>query len=384
MNRRDFIKSAAGLALGLRGGAAAARESFPGKSWAWRAPAEAGLRKAELRRIADYLGGRGMIVRGGWAVFRWGDPSRAGDVASAAKPIYTHFLIRAVEQGKLAGFDTRLIEYEPRLKNLNPTLGYKDRRITFRHCANQISCYGVAEAPGTAFDYNDFQMALFWDTLFLKVYGATLKTVDERVMRPGLSDPLQCEDSPSFLAFGLKDRPGRVRISPRDFCRFGLLYLRKGNWRGRQIVSVEHARMAVSRPLPLSLPRTAGRAAEMIPGQRSIGSRDVPDNQTDHFGSYSWLWWVNGVRRSGRRLWPDAPKRVFTCLGHKHGQRGMAAIPEWDIVLSWNDTRLGEKPWKDQQRDPHPLNEVFRLLRRSLGAATREHSGPTRVKQGSA
>jgi hypothetical protein len=112
-------------------------------------------------------------------------------------------------------------------------------------------------------------------------------------------------------------------------------------------------------------------AAEMIADQRTIGSRNIPDNQTDHYGSYSWLWWVNGIRKSGERFWPSAPAVVYSCLGHKHGKRGMAVIPEWDIVLSWNDSLLDKKPWNDPEKDPHPLDEVFRLLGDSL---KRNHS----------
>jgi hypothetical protein len=109
----------------------------------------------------------------------------------------------------------------------------------------------------------------------------------------------------------------------------------------------------------------------MIAGQRTIGSRQLPDDQTDHFGSYSWLWWVNGLRSSGALLWPDAPTEVYACLGHRHGKRGMAVIPAWRIVMSWNDSRLDEYPWNDTTTDPHPLNEVFRLL----GSSLKHHAG---------
>ena len=36
--------------------------------------------------------------------------------------------------------------------------GFKDRNITWRHMANQVSCYEIGAKPGTAFDYNDWQM----------------------------------------------------------------------------------------------------------------------------------------------------------------------------------------------------------------------------------
>jgi CubicO group peptidase (beta-lactamase class C family) len=209
-------------------------------------------------------------------------------------------------------------------------------------------------------------MALFFDTLFLKVYGTSFDSVDAQVMTPLLARPLECQDRPSFMAFGTRDRPGRLKISPRDFCRFGLLYLRGGAWRGRQIVSADHVQLVHKSPLPLTIPRTQAKAADMLSDQRSIGSRRIPDDQTDHFGSYSWAWWVNGKRRSGQLMWPAAPPHVYACLGHAHGKRGMAVVPAWDIVLSWNDTALDRKPWPDQQTDPHPLNEVFRLLDQAL------------------
>lgn len=333
----------------------------PGAAWESRSPAQLGMDPAPLDAIRDYLGGRGCIVRGGYMVYTWGDQALRSDVASACKPWFSHFLFKAVEDGRLPGLDTKAVAYAPCLNGLNADLGFKDRDITFRHLATQTSCYGVREAPGAAFDYNDWQMALFWDTLFKKVYGATDDNVDARVLHPLLTDRLQCQDRPTMTAFGANRRPGRVAVSVRDFARFGLLYARRGEWNGAALISRAHATAAVSSPLPLSIPRTAGESAEMCPGQRSLGSEAIPDDQADHDGSYSWLWWVNGVRRNGRRFFPDAPADAFAALGHKHGMRGVAGIPRWDVIIAWNDTTLGHRPG-----DPHPLNEVFRLLRTAL------------------
>jgi len=330
---------------------------WPGVHWATQTPAEAGLARESLEEIAAYLEGRGCIIRKGYLVYQWGDIVKRGDVASAVKPWFSTFLFMALEQGKIESLDTPLATLVPSLNDINPDLNYKDREITFRHAANQTSCYGVTEAPGTAFDYNDWQMALFADTLFSTIYDADWDTVDEKVLGPMLTDVLGCEDAPTLSAFGQKGRRGRLGISPRDFARFGLLYLREGRWRDRQVLSREHATMAVSSPLPAALPQSTGQAAEMIPGQRSLGSERVPDNQTDHYGSYSWLWWVNGADRDGERRWPDAPANVFCALGHRNGQRGIAVVPGLDVVISWNDTSLGERP-----ESPQPLNEVFRLL----------------------
>ncbi|MGB2823023.1 MAG: serine hydrolase, partial [Phycisphaerae bacterium] len=252
--------------------------------------------------------------------------------------LYSHFLFRAVEEGKLSGVDEKAVKFEPRRAQINARLGHKDRDITFRHLANQTSCYGLIERPGTAYAYNDWQMALFWDTLFLKVYGATYDTVDDKVLRPLLTAPIGCEDKPTMMAFGAKDRAGRVAISPRDFCRFGLLYLRGGKWRDRQLIGARFTKMAGGEPVPNAIPRAGNKAAEMIPHQRSIGSRNIPDNQTDHMGSYSWLWWTNGVDRAGKRHWADAPTDTFGAFGHG-GIRAMVILPSLDLIVSWNDSK---------------------------------------------
>ena len=335
----------------------AAEPVFPRQQWETKLPGEVRLDPDALKTFSDYVGGRGCVVRHGYLVYTWGDAAKRGDVASAAKPVYAHFLFKAIEDGKIAGLDEKIVKWAPRLADLNKTLGFKDRDIAWQHLATQTSCYGVAEKPGAAFCYNDWQMALFFDTLFVKVYGATHDTVDEKIFRPLLADTLGCQDEPTMMAFGKGDRAGRLAISPRDFARFGLLYLRKGNWDGKQLISEKHAAMAIDRPLPNSIPRSEGKPAEMLAGQRSIGSQNVPDNQTEHFGSYSFLWWTNGVDREGARMWPDAPADTFGAFGHG-GPRALVVIPSLDIVVSYNDAKL--EGWTSGQENP--TNRAMKLL----------------------
>jgi len=327
------------VALLASGVFAAVEPVYPGKEWATRGPAEIGLDAAKLKAFSDYAGGFGCVVRHGYMVYTWGDAARRQDVASAAKPVYAHFLFKALQDERISSLDKPVCKWEPRLKRINAKLGGKDARITWRHMANQISCYGLAEEPGTAYAYNDWQMALLFDTLFTRVYGATHETVDAKVFHPQLTDVIGCQDNPTFLAFGTKDRAGRLAISPRDFARFALLYLRGGKWKNKQLISPELAKMAVTDPVPNAIPRAGNTAAEMIPGQRSIGSRRIPDNQTDHMGSYSWLWWINGVDREGKRHWPDVPVNAYGCFGHG-GIRAVVVIPDLELVVSWNNTRI--------------------------------------------
>jgi CubicO group peptidase (beta-lactamase class C family) len=317
---------------------------FPGKTWAVKPPAQLGLDAAKLDRLRDLMGGRGCVVRRGHLVYSWGDVSRSADVASACKPVFVYFLFKAIEEGKIPSLDSPVVRWEPRLDGLNAALPFKDRKITWRHLASQTSCYGVQESPGTAYDYSDFNMALLFDTLMEKVYDVSRDQADAEVLRPRLTELLECEDRPTLMVFGVEDRPGRLGISVRDFARFGLLYLRQGQWNGKQIIPREHALQAVTSPVVAAVPRTQGKAAEMIPGQRSLGGKN---NQTDHLGSYSLAWWINGVDRDGRRHWPDVPHDAFAALGHG-GRRGLAVIPSLDLVLSWNDSRLNGPETEDR------------------------------------
>ena len=61
-------------------------------------------------------------------------------------------------QATVDGNEPRL---EPRLKALN---NGKDASMAWRHLASQMSGYGWSEPPGQAYAYNDYALALYYDT----------------------------------------------------------------------------------------------------------------------------------------------------------------------------------------------------------------------------
>jgi CubicO group peptidase (beta-lactamase class C family) len=207
----------------------------------------------------------------------------------------------------------------------------------------QTSCYGVEERPGQAYDYSDFNMALLFDNLFYRVYGSSVDHVTDDVLRPWLTQVIGCEDEPRF------NTKGRLAASPRDMARFGLLYLRGGNWAGKQILSPESVRTILGSSLKNDIPRTKGKQAEMIAEQRSIGGGS---NQTDHFGSYSFAWWTNGIDRQGKRHWPAAPEDTFAAVGH-FGKRALVVIPSRELILVWNESQI---------KGPEMENQAIALL----------------------
>lgn len=306
------------------------RGVFPGEEWEERSPEEAGLSLGGLQQFSQLVGGRGCVVRDGYLIFSWGDISRSADIASAGKPFYSHLLFRAIESGLLESADDSVLPFQPCLNDLNADLGYKDRLLTFRHLAFQTACLGYVDPAGGAFDYNDRTMGFFWDTLVNRVFDIPWTDANEQLFIPELTGPLKFQDEFSFPIVGRMR--GRISISPRDFARLGYLYMNEGRWDGRQIVSRRHVKLAGSDALSLNIPRTLGQEAQNCE-MHSIGGGG---NQTDHHGGYSWLWWINGLARDGRRWWYDAPEDMYAALGHC-GQRGMAVLPSARIVVSWND-----------------------------------------------
>jgi CubicO group peptidase (beta-lactamase class C family) len=348
--RAAFSLVAFGLSTSLT-----AAEVVPAETWEQRSPEEVGLDRAKLDELARFVGGRGCVVRGGYLVYLWGDVSKSGDIASAVKPVISTLMLMAVQDGKLRTVDDLVAVYEPRLKELNDG---KDAAITWRHLANQTSGYGLIERPGEAYSYNDYALALYYDTLMGKVYGAD----GTDVLKTQLAEPLEFEDRFTFDAFGRKDRRGRMAASVRDMARFGLLHLRGGRWRDKQLVSRELVNLAIGSPLAADTPLTSGMEAAMLMGQRSIGgSRNITLVGP---GYYSFNWWLNRTDRAGRRLYVDAPTDAYVASGHG-GKRSLWIIPSLDVVVSWNDS-----PIDDHNRSPGNAesknNQAARLITRAV------------------
>ncbi|MCS6858833.1 MAG: serine hydrolase [Abditibacteriales bacterium] len=303
---------------------------YPGATWAKRAPEEVGLSRAKLDALRDMVGGRGCVVRHGYMVYTWGDVSKSGDIASAVKPVISTLLLFAVQEGKLKSVDDKVADFEPRLKTLN---GGKDAGITWRHLASQTSGYGLAEPPGIAYAYNDFALALYYDVLTQKVFQEDGTTV----LKTRLADALQFEDPYTFTAF--QDRPGRMAVSVRDLARFGLLYLRSGMWRDKQLLRPELIQLVLSSPVPADTPLTSSQGAPMLPNQRSLGGgKNITPIGP---GFYSFNWWLNRTDKNGNRLFVDAPPDAYVASGHS-GKRTLWVIPSFDLIVCWNDANVDD------------------------------------------
>ena len=301
--------------------------------------AAAGLDPERLHAFAEGVAGDGVVVRHGAVAFTWGTPEKSLDIGSASKAFYSFLVLKAVEEGRIPSLDQPVVQWLPELGTLNAALDHKDARITWRHLINQTSCYGVSEAPGSAFDYNDYQTGLLWILLFEKVY----KTSGEaalKILNQELFQPIGVKNGPGFRLLDPEHRLCRLVISPLDMARFGLVFLHDGKWGDKQIISPEHVSLVRNSPLPLTLPRTAGKDAEMLPGAPSYGAGK---DQDDHLGCYSQMWWLNKRDRKGELCFPSAPEDAFAAIGFG-GQTVLMVVPSLDLIVCWNTKSIFRGP----------------------------------------
>ena len=355
---KTLLLLAAAIVAGMQLHAAVADSSdqvFPGEHWQICSPMDVGLSPEKIAALTNVVGGRGCVVRHGRLAFTWGDPAKSFDVASAFKPLLSTLLWIAIQEHRLPGPDALVADFEPRLKTLNDA---KDAAITWRHLASQTSGYGLSEKPGEAYSYNDFALALYYDTLTERVFG----TNGTEVLRTRLAEPLQFEDRYTFNAFGSNNRPGRLALSCRDFARFGLLVLRQGRWRDRQLIPASAFVAMTNSLVSPGLPLTHGKETAMLTNQRSIGgTRNITPVGP---GYYSFNWWLNQTNAAGQRLFVDAPPDAFAASGHG-GMRVLFLVPSLDLIVCWNDSRIEDHD-KSPGNPATKMNQAARLIREAV------------------
>ena len=119
----------------------------------------------------------------------------------------------------------------------------------------------------------------------------------------------------------------QLNLSAREAARFGLLFLNRGHWNGKQLVSErwvdEATRVQVSGTVP----------------------HGFAERSSEGPGEYGFNWWVNGVKPNGQRKFPGAPSHTFCGAGHNNNR--CFIIPEWNMVIVrlGLDGSAGDRVW---------------------------------------
>jgi CubicO group peptidase (beta-lactamase class C family) len=257
-----------------------------------------------------------MLVRHGKVVAEgWWSPYAAGDVHimySVTKSFTSTAVGFAVQEGRLS-VDDLVLSFFPDLAPAEPAAQMKAMRIrdllmmSTGHQQDTADLLRarkdgawtraflateVAHKPGTHFLYNSGASYML-AAIVQKVSGQTV----EAYLQPRLFDPLGIEQHPWGLSpEGVNLGDGGLSIKTEDLAKFGLLYLQKGMWNGRRLLSAEWIEAATSR-------------------QTSSGS--APDSNWDH--GYGYQFWRN--KTTGFRA--DGAFGQFSFV-----------LPEYDVVLA--------------------------------------------------
>ena len=269
----------------------------------------------------------GMILRHGYIVAEWGDTKRVDMTFCVTKSYLSTLLGVALDQGLVKDVYDRVGDYV----HDGAYDSEHNQKITWHMTAQQTSewegtLHGkpdvadrrrgrdrTLQEPGTFWEYNDVRVNRFALSL-LHVWKQPLP----EVLKEKIMDPIGASRSWQWLGYDNADHEidgRRMRsvaggghwgdglfISSRDHARFGLLFLRKGKWEDRQLVS-----------------------------ERWVKGAATP---TDIRPNYGYMWWLN----TNREEWPNVPEDSFAALGG--GGNVIWIYPEQDlvVVVRWLDS----------------------------------------------
>lgn len=341
------------VVLLLMGQAAAQTSVFPGTTWQEASPESQGVSTSRLHAAFSYLRGyltidETVVIRHGYMIWRGDDIARRRNVQSCTKSVVSTLLGELISDGRLT-LSTKVATFVPTIDDQYSTY----HSITFRHFATMTSGYDMADLPSGydcdaqgRCDQNQYRLAprpplfspgtrfRYWDDAMLEnSYALTVaarqslhRLFSERIAAPiGMQnwswDTMKKQDGTvqkTPAGYTVYNGTKGLNVDAQNLARFGLLFLRRGQWKQQQLVSSSWVNAATAVQVPASMPQNT----DMEP--RQLGA-----------GTYGYNWWVNGRKPDGQRKWPHAPSRTYMASGAGHNW--LFVIPEWDMVI----VRLG-------------------------------------------
>jgi len=275
-----------------------------------------------------------LIARHGRLVFEeyYGDASRDAphNVQSMMKSVSSALVGIALRKGLITSVEEKVLDYLPEYRNAvaDPAM----REITIRHLLTMSS--GLDEVPlsfdkalddpialilqqrllcppGHGFKYSSAAAHLLGEVLRKATGRAVLEFAETELFRPlGIQRVVWYADKTGLQSGGMS---GLLRS--RDMLKLGELYLRKGSWRGKEIISPSYIEDSVR-----------------------------VQNAGDFFGErvrYGYMWWIATV----------GGHQAFYARGY--GGQYLMVIPTADLVV------LCTSDWKQPEYPAH-----FKLLER--------------------
>jgi CubicO group peptidase (beta-lactamase class C family) len=312
-----------------------AAERFPGKSWERIAnPSTVGYSRAGLDRAAAIAKSEKtsalMVVVDGRVLLEYGDMSELSYIASVRKSILSMLYGKYVEDGSVR-IDRTLADLQ-----INDVGGLMDieRTATIENLLGARSgVFHPASYPGDALAFAPPRGSQKPGTYYLYSNWDfnTLGTIFEQLTHQNIYDALQTDIAGPIemedFERSRQTKEGRdeisihkaypIVVSTRDMARIGLLMLRDGRWRDRQIVPRVWVRMST---------RLVTRHREINPVVWQWGTGRA---------GYGYLWWVEDR---------DDPADPLDGAYSARGAFGqfIYVIPKLDMVVAHKVVRCEE------------------------------------------
>ena len=284
--------------------------------------------------------GSGMIVRHGQLVHSWGDIDKKQDMKSVTKSMGGIVFGLALDANKVA-LRGKGIDYMPTFGTPPTANATQAQAITLAMLATHTSGFEKEDnqangettsiikfTPGTTWSYSDaglnwladvlttvnqedlstLAQRQVWSVIGLNRGGAN---TDDVAWRPNAQRPATRPGS----TLQYRELASGIQANTNAMARVGLLFLRKGTWKGTQVLSE-----AFVTQVHTALPENAG--LPMVPPHPG---EKFPNAQTD----YGVLWWTN---KSGTM--PNVPTDTFWAWGL--GEELIVVIPSLDLVIVRN------------------------------------------------
>ena len=276
----------------------------------------------------------GVIIRHGYLIAEWGEPERVDMTFSVTKSFVSTTVGLALDRGLIGNVNEKVKRYVP----TGEFDSEHNSKITWDHLLRQTSdwegtLWGKPDwadrppanqplldyknrkrnEPGTSYKYNDTRV----NVLALAALHVWRKPLPQ-VLKEHVMDPIGASNT--WRWYGYKDSwinmdgvmvqsvsggghfGGGMWISARDLARFGLLTLRRGQWKDKRILSEQWVKMALT---PTSVQPTYG--------------------------------FMNWYLNTERKLWPSAPATSFAHIGAGTNIVYVDAEHDLVVVLRWID-----------------------------------------------
>lgn len=320
-----------------------AHEGVPGEVWESASNVEelgwspSGVEALE-KRVGSVGSAAFMVVTRGRIVAAWGDTARAFWSHSIRKSFLSALMGQAVAEGKIdtgrtlgdLGIDEKAVPLTVDERRARVLDLLQARSGVYLAAAGEIDAMRDARPkrgshpPGTFWYYNNWDFNVL-GTIFRQATSEDIfQAFDRRIAQPIDMQDYRPEDGEYGLEAPSEHAAFGFRISARDLARFGVLYLHRGRWAGRQLIPEAWVDLSV-------------RSYSSTGNQGSLATKS----------GYGYMWWIqiNAQAHPELRL----PDGSFTASGNG-GQR-LTVIPQIDtVVVNLMNTdepgpRIGSNEW---------------------------------------